>query len=198
MSALKRLLIGFLLFELTAGVSLGLDRENMVFREALGLYTTGQSGFALAIMEKLASRQALKRPETKALMGFLYECSGKYTLAESYLNSAWSKGSGNVALTAAVEDAAVRAFALNNPIGASVVLDLALKKASSRRERCYLLFNSLLTKRLAGLPGDREKQSLLKECGKMWFYPMLEGSLLLTPSSTHRSYPIPTPSQSSP
>ncbi len=165
MNGLKRLLTGLLLFSLIAGASWAMDRENLAYREALGLYSSGQLDYALAILKKLEKKEGIKRTSTCLLMGYILEAKGNFEEAEKYLRDAWTKYSPNsLTLYAAVEDAAVRAYGMNNKLGATVALDIASKKDLPLRDKCILSYNSLLLKKELNLDYQKELSFIKESC----------------------------------
>ena len=193
MSALKRLLTGFLICSLLFGASLALDRKALIYREALGLYSTGQYGLCAAVLERYISKKNVKDPKLKLLLALSLEPLGKLPQAERLLSEAWHDlRNPQHRLICATEDAAVRAYALENPIGGTVILDLALKKPKSDRESCYLLFNSYLLKKSLNLEASLEKELFTERCRNFWLYP------LVTSNTQRMQYPIPRQQQTSP
>lgn len=185
MTGLKRPLTGLLIFSLLSGASLAVNREALIFREVLGLYTTGQYPYALALLDRFEKNSKITLPQLMLVSGYVYEASGRFAEAERFLNLSWGALKGMDMVRAAVEDAAIRAFALENGVGGSVVVDLALR-GSSGESRCYLLFNSWLIKRELGLEEALEGEEFLSDCRGVWFYPLMAGYRLHRPSQTPR------------
>ncbi len=168
MRELKKLLIGFLIsaFSCVVWAQSYSIKENRVFKEAYGLYWSGKFRLALDVLEK--NKSILKRPSSFYLMGLCYEALEEYDLALKYLGKAWREFPlHRYTLPAAVEEAAIRAYVMENPIGASVVLELALSKFKGARylkQRCVLSYNLWYVKKKAGFTTDKELSFLKEYC----------------------------------
>ena len=173
MNALKKLLIALLVFSLQAGASHALDREKIIFREALSLYTTGQYSYAFNILKKI--EKSARHPKTFLLLGYLYELEGNFQRARSSLSNFLIKGTSNhLKLYAATEKAAIEDAVMDNTLAASITLDLAGQRFRfNERDMCILLFNSYLLKRKLGISADKTFSRLKNLCYNSWILKLI-------------------------
>ncbi len=196
MSVLKKLLKGLLTFSLLLLLvpqsSWSLDRETMIFREALGLYNTNQFTFGLVIMEK--TKEKLQKPASHLLLGYLYEATKNFEQADTHLSYAWKKSTRReIVLSAATEEAALMGGLFNNRLAASIVLELASQKTKpGQKEYCYSMFNIVYEKYTAKLDYSKDLNQLLQDCRRSWVYNLIPQSML------RKHYQTPTPLQNEP
>ncbi len=184
MSALRKLLIVLLVFSLQVGASHAFDREKVIFREALSLYTTGQFNYAFNILKKL--EKSAKYPKTFLLLGYLYELKGDFQKARNTLGTFLIKGTSNhLKLYVATEKAAIEDAALDNALAASITLDITKQRTRLNEEdMCILLFNSYLLKRKLGISADKTLSEFKNLCYNSWILQLIPQSMWHTQNQT--------------
>ena len=165
MKGLRKPLIGFVIFSLLSiTVQSEPFREKLYFKEALGLYQSKNYTFALNVLERV--RNKLKNPESYYLLGLCYEAVGKYKEAVTWLAKSWRDFPYHRYTTsAAVEEAAIRAYIFNNRLSAAVTLDLARQKVKENKEEyCVILKNLIVLKKELGINTEQEEKEIKKRC----------------------------------
>jgi len=168
MRELKKLLVGFLLFS-CAGWALAAQptaKERRIFREAYGLYWSGKAELALKVLRR---QKNYTIPYPYYLMGLCYEYLGEYDKAVRFLGKSWRDfGFHKYTASAAVEEAAIRAYVFENPIGASVTLELAREKMAKAKapiyDLCVVNYNLWYVKKDASLIPGEEKAFVETRC----------------------------------
>ncbi len=172
MRELKKLLVGFLLFlfSFVGWAAQPTIKEKRLFKEAYGLYWSGKADLALRILQK---RKEYKSPYIYYLMGLCYEYVGDYEKAVKFLGKTWRDFKlHKYTVAAATEEAAIRAYIFENPIGASVALELAkeklIKGKTSKRDLCIIVYNLWYVKKEAFLSAEKEKKFLMTNCKELF------------------------------